>query len=125
MLSTNIGATKFKSVGLSAQVAQLEQRLENTVLIGLQLRKRKGLSLKRVRQMEQEIGATAVPLVGEMLKALAPNAFPNVQDMDEKTIWDIYWRFQNGPAGATMSIFDLFAELDKNMRLFLLLPLNT
>ena len=43
--------------------------------------------------------------------------------MDEQVIWDIYWKFQNGPAGARMSIFDLFAELDKNMRLFLLIPI--
>lgn len=124
MLSRNIGATKFKSVGRSAQVAQLEQRLENIVQIQLKLKKRKDLSPKRLRQIDQGIGETAVPLVGEILQALAPNAFPNIHDMDEQVIWDIYWRFQNGPAGATMSIFDLFAELDKNIRLFFSIPLN-
>lgn len=124
MLSTNIGATKFKSVGRSAAVAQLELRLENMVQMNLKSKKRKDLSPKELRQTDQKIGETAVPLVGEILQALAPNAFPNIQDMDEQVIWDIYWRFQNGPAGATMSIFDLFAELDKNMRLFFRIPLN-
>ncbi len=124
MLSTNIGAAKFKSVGRSAIAADLEQRLETIVQMGLKLKKRKGLSWKKLRQMDEEIGETAAPVVGEILQELAPNAFPNIHDMDEQVIWNIYWKFQNGPTGATMSIFDLFAELDKNMRLFLSIPID-
>lgn len=120
MLGTYVGSGMFRGSENSLMAAQLEQRLEALVRLGLQLRRQKGFPPSKLAKMDEEIADSATPIVRGIVRALAPDVFPNVQEMSARVVWNVYWKLQNSPTGTTMSIFDLFVKLDQNAYLFLL-----
>ena len=87
---------------------QMDIALETVVLRGLRFPEKARISRLLMPMLERR----GAQLIRGFLKSLNPELFGNVQRMDERIIWRIYWDLQRDSEGSEISIHELLKELN-------------
>ncbi|HQT82824.1 MAG TPA: hypothetical protein PLW99_01600 [Candidatus Paceibacterota bacterium] len=91
-------------------VTQLSVMLEERVVrLGLKLA---GKSWVRQDQLPKILEKRGAFIIRGILDSLNPEAFKNIQGMDERTIWRVYWDLRSNSVNENISIFELLRGLN-------------
>lgn len=88
---------------------QMQLALEGVVRDGFTLSQKRWIKPNVVQEVLCRKGA---PLIREILNSMNSEATRRVRQMDERTIWSIYWDVRSNAPDVAPSIFLLLSELN-------------
>jgi len=103
----------FKNVSSAYMAIFLEAALENLVQIGLKFSK-----MECRRDWEAMLGALeekATPIIKGIMHTVKPEESENIQGMDERLVWKMYWDLRSNPSSEEEeNIFEILGYLNNN-----------
>lgn len=100
----------FKNDTKAYIAVEMDVALERVVRSGLRLAKKAWFEHDLLLEA---LGNKAAPLIREILNSINPEVSKNIQGMDERVIWLVYWDLRSNPMDAEkISIFELLRELN-------------
>lgn len=88
---------------------EMDEALESLVHAGLTLFERRGIEKGLIPEALEK---KAAPLIRGILQSINPKVSANIQRMDERVIWRIYWELRSNSVDTNVSIFELLGQLN-------------
>ena len=99
----------FKNDTKAFIAAEMDEALESVVHAGLTLFGKRGIEKGLIPEALEK---KAAPLIRGILRSINPEVSANIQKMDEKVIWRIYWDLRTNSVDTNVSIFELLGQLN-------------